>query len=187
MNQEQRKFLISKVEQGAKDEIDRLKRTIPERPNMSAYLFSYVMSGKFEIADNRQIKQLIRAKALKLKKGKDFVDTDYDRWTKGAVEETTIKLPVEELFIMPKEYYEVWEKYEEEKAIVDERVAEIQSNLDGLITRLRLMSDKLLQNIVDEVDDLGTLSLKDDSLNVLRVGTDRQLGAASKEETKKLK
>jgi len=163
MNQAQRKFLIDKIEESTKAQVDAIKSAKPEAPNLSNYLFHAVMSGNFEIISNEKIKEIIKRKALNSKQG-NSVWMSNDTWSSS---DNKISFIPEEFFIVPEQYSILRKEYDDKVREINNRIAEIQAQANSLIIRIQLASDKTLQTMINEVDDMGNISLMDSKLKLL--------------------
>lgn len=162
MNQVQRKYLINKIKEKTKAEIDVLERSKPEAPSIANYLIHTVMSGDFQLQSLEYIKQVIKQKALKSKKGTNWLSND--RWSSS---ETEISFNVGDIFILPDEYEHIKNKTEKELAAINDKIHNLTLQTDTLITRITLASDKTLQTMINEIDDMGNISLMDTKLKQL--------------------
>lgn len=165
MNQTQRKFLINKIEENVKNQIKALDDAIPEPPSLGIYLLHAVMSGNFEIKSNEQIKEMILQKALNTKERDDWMGNSWGRASKDE-----IFFKIKEFFVVPEEYTKRWEEYRERRKKLEDEINHLRVQSDSLITRIQLASDKTLQTMINEVDDMGNISLMDTKLRTLGGG-----------------
>jgi hypothetical protein len=162
MNQTQRSFLIKKIEAGVKAKKDALYNSIPPSPSLSNYLLHAVLSGTFEIVPNEEIKKIIKQKAVTSNDRDEWMGNSWQRSNK-----TDVVFKASDIFVIPKEYREVQEKYLTEKAEAERQINELVLQSDSLITRIQLASDKTLDKMIAEVDDMGDISLVDTTLKNL--------------------
>lgn len=77
---------------------------------------------------------------------------------------------LEEFFVIPQEYL----KMREERAIkvkeVDDQIKQLRIQLETLEVRIMVASDKVLQKLINEVDDMGDISLIDTQIKLLDTG-----------------
>lgn len=163
MNQVQRSFLIKKITDASAAKMKELKDTLPECPSISNYLYHAVMKNDFEIRSTEDLKKVLRNKALASKEDTNWLSEQNMGWDKRK----SIKLNVEDLFILPTEYKEAYRVYQESRDKIEQEVAQIKIQTDTLITRIQLASDKVLQTMINEVDDMGNISLMDTKLKAL--------------------
>jgi len=166
MNQAQRTFLIKKIQDTAKISIDSLEKSIPEYPNLEKYLLNAIMSEKFELQSIEHIRKAIINKVLNMKE-KDTLLGDGRNWNTNN---SLIHLPVEDILIIPEAFQKLKENYKLEKNKVSEQVRLITIQSDTLITRIQLASDKTLDKMINEIDDMGDISLMDTKLKLIANG-----------------
>ena len=163
MNQTQRTFLINKIKETTTKRVEELKKQIPQHPSLTNYLFSAVMKDDFELQSTESLRELIKAKALNSKEGSNWLNEDTMGWQK----ERTIRLGISELFVIPDDYTKVYNEYKEQKEKIEAEINAIKLQSDTLITRIQLASDKVLQTMINEVDDMGNISLMDTKIKSL--------------------
>lgn len=163
MNQAQRTFLIKKIEETTKKKVEELKKQVPEHPSISNYLFHAVMKNEFELQSIDSLKEIIRNKALNAKEDSNWLSEERMGWQSKS----TIRLSIQELFVIPDEYTKVYNEYTEKKEKIYEEINIIKMQSETLITRIQLASDKVLQTMINEVDDMGNISLMDTKIKSL--------------------
>ena len=171
MNQAQRTFLINKIKERTKSMTDALKKEDREDspPSLSNYLLHAVMSDKFQLQDIETIKKTIKEKALTAKMG-GSIWLGKSSWQTASDNEVVLK--ADQLFVIPEEWRKQWEIYRKEQDERQSQINEIQIQSDTLITRIQLASDKTLEKMISEIDDMGNISLMDTKLKILQGGTD---------------
>jgi hypothetical protein len=160
MNNQQRKYLVDKITAATEVQIKMLRESKPERPNLSNYLLHAVMSGTVQLRDNAHLLAVIKNKALKSTRD-NWLN---DRWSSTKEE---ITLDVADVFVIPEDYRTICAEFEAKVRKIDEEIYALHQKKDGLVTRITLASDKTLQNLINEVDDMGNLSLVDTTLKAL--------------------
>lgn len=163
MNQAQRSFLIKKISESVKARIDLLRRSLPEPPSLNTWLLHYVLSDKFQIKSIEEIKESIRQKALKSKDWEDWLGNSW-----GSASKNNILFKADEIFIIPEEYKNLKSEYLRQTKEIEDQISELTIQSDTLITRIQLSSDKTLQKLISEVDDMGDISLIDTKLKLLQ-------------------
>lgn len=164
MNQTQRSFLIKKIQEKVKIRVDILRECIPEPPNFSTYLLHAVLSGTFEIKNTQDLKDLILERALKAKERQDWLNpASYSAFSTKS----EIGFKVKEFFIMPDNYQVEYDQYTSEKSRIQNEIADILIQEETLITRIQLASDKTLEKLISEIDDMGDIKLIDTKIRLL--------------------
>lgn len=163
MNQTQRQFLINKIKEKASFHDKMLKESLPEAPNLSNYLLHSVMSGNFDIVSNDRIKEIILEMALTGNEKNDWMG---GHW--GTATKSNITFKAKDIFVMPDAYNKMWDEYKDKRNEIEQKRTTLSIQLETLITRIQLASDKTLQTMIDEVDDMGDISLMDTKLKLLK-------------------
>lgn len=161
MNQTQRSFLIKKIEETSKIHIDALKSSRKEYPNLNNYLLHEVMSDRILLQNIEHIKSAIKRKALNAKSGEGWMNDE--RW--GS--KPKISFDPKDIFVIPESYNQLRKEVEEHNLKVDSEIRQLSIQSDSLITRIQLASDKTLQTMINEVDDMGDISLMDTKIKQL--------------------
>jgi len=162
MNQSQRNFLIKKIEETIKAKVKMLQDSKPEYPSLNNYLLHAVMSGTFELRPNEEIKKILLQKALNAKGSEDWLG---NHW--GMANKNLVAFKAEEIFIVPDEYKDRARICREKQSEIEQQINVLRIQSETLITRIQLASDKTLQKMINEVDDMGDISLIDTKLKVL--------------------
>lgn len=165
MNQVQRKFLIDRIEKQVKISIEALNNNKPEAPNLNNYLLHRVLSGNFKIKSGAEIKEAIRQKALTAKANQNWMTGERSSYNGYRARE--FKLDVNDLFDVDEEYKTKQNEYREATAKIDEQIRKLSIQGDTLVTRIQLASDKTLDRMINEIDDMGDLSLIDTKIKLL--------------------
>jgi len=164
MNQAQRNFLIQKIRDGVNAQVKLIEGNKEEPPSLSNYLLHAVMAGTFEIITNDQIKELIRKKALNSKANSDSWMSRDSGWGSS---DKKLAFDPKDFFILPEEYKKLWDEHRIRQEQIHQEVNDLKIKTDGLITRIQLASDKTLQAMINEIDDMGNITLMDTTLKSL--------------------
>ena len=161
MNQSQRNFLIEKIQKAHKIRRDALDKD-EQPPSLGLYLLHAVMSGNFEIIEKEKIKEIIRQKALKANDREDWLGNNWMTASKDKV-----WFALRDFFIIPEEFEKKWNDYREKERQRNSKIAQLDIEVDTLITRIKLASNKTLQSMINEIDDMGDISLMETKLKQL--------------------
>lgn len=172
MNQVQRNFLIEKIKSEYGKKVKELKEQEPEYPSVTNYLFHAVMKNEFELRTTEHLKEVIRQKALNAKEDGNWLNSE----RMGFEKNTMIKILITDLFVLPEEFKKKYDEYRKAKEKIQQQIDMLKIQTESLITRIQLSSDKTLQRMINEVDDMGEISLIETKLKLI-----------SNEEIKKLK
>lgn len=167
MNSTQRKFLVDKVTERTKAKINELEKSIPESISLNVYMLHMVMSNDFEIKPIDELKKIVLEKALKAGQDKQFrEDWLGNAW--GVANKKNVAFSLEEFFVVPQQYLDMRNEREKQKELVREQIRQLQIQLETLEVRIMVASDKALQKLINEVDDMGDISLIDTRIKLLQ-------------------
>ncbi len=165
MNQTQRKFLIDKIQKESDSMVKVLKDSKPEFPSVQNWLFAKVLSGDIKIKSEQEIKQAIKEKALKSKSN----DRDWLSGTSMYSSRSSCAIVFESVWDViekPEEISRLLVQYDADTFKIQSEINDIKIKTDSLITRIQLASDKTLEKVIAEIDDMGNLSLFDTKLRL---------------------
>lgn len=166
MNSTQRKYLVDKISDRVKRRILVLEEDIPEAVSLNVYMLHRVMSNDFSIKPESELKRIVLEKALKTGREKshreDWLGNAWGSATKGNV-----AFEIEEFFEVPEEYKKMVRERKEARERVYMEISELKLQLETLEIRIMLASDKNLQTLINEVDDMGDISLIDTKIKLL--------------------
>ncbi len=166
MNAAQRKYLVDKIQEKTKIRIRALEASRPESISLNVYMLHRVMSNDFEIKSNDELKKIILEKALKAGQEKqykeDWLGNSWGTATKGNVAFT-----LQEFFVIPQEYLDMIDERNKKRKEIDQQIHDLSMQMEAIEMRIMLASDKTLQTIINEVDDMGDISLIDTKIKLL--------------------
>ena len=162
MNAQQRKYLIEKIQTETNQKIKSLGESKLEYPSASNYIFKAIMNDKLELQSKEIILNAIKQKALNGKEGHNWLSEDRMGWEK----ERTIKLNIPDIIVVPQDYKDEFERVKKHNEDIDEKINLLKIKLNTIEMRVQLASDKTLQNLINQVDDMGDLSLVDNQLKL---------------------
>lgn len=167
MNQTQRKFLLDKIDKQLDIRVRALRDAQPEQPNLANFLLAGILAGTLEIRSSKELKHILRERALQ--DVGEWLDTSY------GTHKTEVKFKLREFFVIPPEAETANQAYIQEYNRLETEIHELVIRGEGLKTRIQLASDKTLQKMIDEVDDMGDISLMDNTLKQLSASTTPKL------------
>jgi hypothetical protein len=163
MNATQRKFLVDKINEKTKKKIGELKKKRLEYPSASNYIFKAILNDELELQPKEVILAALKKKAMNAKEGSNWLSEQ----RMGYDKERTVTLNTPDLIKIPKDLGEEARRVVAHNKEIDGEIEELESQLDMLEVRIQLASNKTLQNLINEVDDMGDLSLVDNKLKLL--------------------
>jgi hypothetical protein len=166
MNSTQRKFLVDKVTERTKSKIKALNDSIPESLSLNVYMLHRVMSNDFQIKSHEELKKIVLEKALKAGQNKNYRE-DWLGNSWGVSHKGNVVFTLDEFFVIPQEYLDMRQEREEQKRKIEEEIRLLLIQLETLEVRIMVASDKTLQKLINEVDDMGDISLIDTRIKLL--------------------
>lgn len=163
MNTAQRKFLIERIQQKTKDKIEVLKKNKLAFPSASNYIFKAVLNGELELQPSEITLEAIKKKALNAKEGENWLS----EMRMGFEKEREIKLEIEQLVVLPKDYKEEVNRVRNHNESINKEIDLLKIQLETIEVRVQLASEKTLKSLINEVDDMGDLSLIDTKIKLL--------------------
>lgn len=160
MNQTQRKFLIDKIQEQIKKTDEALKKSLPEEPILAGYLLQELFAGTLEMRTKKSVMDLLKQRAMK-NPTKWLCD---DNWRSKA---DKVEFALPDFFVIPEKYKTDYAAWESETARIEETRRTLRLQSEGLCTRIQLASNKTLEKMIAEVDDMGDISLVDCTLKAL--------------------
>lgn len=163
MNAQQRKFLIDKLYAKCKEQMEELKKQKMEHPSLSNYLFLAIMNNTLKLKPQEVTLKALKQKALKAQEGSNWLSEERMGWDKF----NTCKIDINALFEIPENYVQKVNEVKEHNQNLQEQIDSIKLQMESLETRIQIASDKTLQKMINEVDDMGDISLIDTKIKLL--------------------
>lgn len=178
MNQHQRKFLLEAVEKQYRREKDTIEKREPKEPSLNNYLTAAILDGSFVMKSPEEVRKTIFRRVRGLGKAEALLAHSRDRWGSGrgdADDQHTITLPADVLFEMPPEYAKAYAEYEEAYGRWEKEIEALDQSIEAMRIKVQIGSDKALDLLVDQADQLCSMSLTASSK--LLLGTPKEGGA----------
>lgn len=163
MNATQRKFLIEKIQDKTKKTIEVLKNSRLSYPSASNHIFRAILNDNLKLQHESVIMQALKTKALNAKEGENWLS----RERMGFYKETTVMLDITSLIHLPDDYSKEVERVKQHNESINKKIEELSIQLDTIEVRIQLASDNTLKKLINEVDDMGEVSLIDSKLKLL--------------------
>lgn len=163
MNGTQRKFLIGVITEKVEAKIKELNNAKLVYPSASNYLFRSIMNDTLEIQPAERILAALKTKALSAQEGADWLSEQ----RMGYEKKRSVMLPIESLIVLPDDFKDEVERIKRHNDEIEEQIKQLRIQLNTLEIRIQLSSDKTLQKIINEVDDMGDIGLIDAKIKLL--------------------
>tara|TARA_R110002126_G_scaffold162448_2_gene310404 strand:- start:248 stop:742 length:495 start_codon:yes stop_codon:yes gene_type:complete len=164
MNSTQRKFLVERIQSKVKGRIEALKNSLLDLPSIDNYIFKAIMTDDLELQPSDVILSALKRKAARAKAGENWLSDD----RMGMYKNTTIRFDVNDLIKLPKDYNNELTRAKEHNSKIHEEISLLKIQLDTIEVRIQLASDKTLQSLINEVDDMGDIKLIETNLKLLQ-------------------
>lgn len=165
MNTTQRKFLVEKIQEKAKLKMRELKDSKLEWPNASNFIFKAVLNDELQIQPADVILAALKERALRSKAGSDWMSGS---WLNS---ERIVEIPIKNLLVMPADFEAEVVRVREHNEQIDAEIESLTQQLDTTEIRVQLASDKVLQSLINTVDDMGELTAVSYQLKQLTAAT----------------
>jgi hypothetical protein len=161
MNQDQRKFLITEVENTCREQVDKLKDQIPVEPSLNNYLIASFLDNTIEFANLDLLKKQIREEVLKMGAGDVLIKKrdSYRFRNRSDDEDDIVEVKAENLFVIPQAYKDALAIYEAKKAEVENKIKDIENASKTIIIKIQIGSSAVLDRLIAQADNMGDLNL----------------------------
>jgi hypothetical protein len=163
MNQDQRKFLLARVEKAQKEELRKLQDETPSEPSLNNYLIAAMLDNSIELKSLDEIKASIRKKVLALGPKDTFTSSKYT-WRNDDAESHEITLMADILFVYPKAYLDAYAEWEAIIKEINQRIQKVNATSETLLLKIQIGSNTSLDRLVDSVDNMIDLTLMNNKL-----------------------
>ena len=163
MNAQQRKYLIERIQAKTRERIKILEEGKEKYPSAPNFLFKAVLNGTLQLQPSEVTLEALRQRALNAKEGYNWLSDQSHGWEK----ESTVKIKIQDLIAIPEDYKNEMARVQEHNAKIEQEIKQLRLQLDTIEMRVQLASDKTLQRLINEVDDMGELSLIDTKIKLL--------------------
>ena len=172
MNQHQRKFLLEQIERIYKEEKSALHDRKPIAPNLNNYLIAAILDGTAVLQPPEKLKDAIRKRVRDLGKGAALTSSE-SSWGRRSEndDEEHIKLPALLLYETPAAFVEVRAEYLAAAKAYDEECRALEASINAMRIKVQVGSDKSLEALVEQADNICRMSLTASSRLLLSAPT----------------
>jgi len=162
MNQHQRKFLLDEIEKQYRRELDELRKQRPKAPSLNNYLIAAILDGTAQMKPQDEVARHIRARVRDLGKDESFVSPGRE-WGRRMDDDDEhrefVNVPVLIMFEPPAQYAEKYRQYEEALQKWQDAMKALDASIAAMRIKVQVGSDKALETLVDQADQLCAMSL----------------------------
>ena len=161
MNQDQRKFLIERVNKTFQTQKSKLEKDKIERPSLNNYLVAAFLDNSIQFNDIEKMKTKMRETVLKFGASDKLVKESKDRWdsTGAYKDKNTCEIIAEDLFVVPESYKVALAEYEAYKKDIQDKVEQLEAQKDTILLKIQIGSNQVLDKLVTQVDNLADLNI----------------------------
>ncbi len=161
MNQDQRKFLIQRVESTFLKQKKELEKEITVKPSLNNYLVAAFLDNSIQFNDIDKLKIKMRETVLKYGASDKLIEEERGRWddTKNTKDKNLCKIIAEDLFIIPEAYLIELKKYEENKKNIEDKITQLEAQKDTILLKIQIGSNQVLDKLITQVDNLADLNI----------------------------
>jgi len=167
MNQDQRKFLITQVENTCQKQIGELKEQIPDKPSLNNYLIASFLDNTIQFSDIEALKFKMRKAVLKMGHNDILVKEETEYWghrNRDDKEQPIVQVHAEDLFVLPENYKTALAEYEQKKKAIKKQIEALEYTEKTIVMKLQIGSSATLEKLVMQVDNMGDLNLMNSQL-----------------------
>lgn len=162
MNQDQRKFLIERVNKTFKNQEQQIDKELPTKPSLNNYLVAAFLDNSIRFNDIEVLKRKMREAVLRMGTGDVLIEkrrtTDWRNSNKRE-EDDVCQVNAADLFIIPENYLAALAEYEAKKAAVEEKLKNLESQRDTILLKIQIGSNQVLDKLITQVDNLADLNI----------------------------
>ncbi len=162
MNQEQRKFLIERVNKTFSKQKEALEKQYrKEPPSLNNYLVAAFLDGTIQFNDIEKLKVKMKETVLRFGASDKLVKEHSDRWgnERAYKNHNTCEVITEDLFIIPEAYRVALAEYQGNQKVIEEKINELEAQKDTILLKIQIGSNQVLDKLVTQVDNLADLSI----------------------------
>lgn len=136
-----------------------MRKSLPDKPELTRYCLMALLSGELKIKDNSELLQVLKNRALKSEA------VFHHGW--GGKEDGEVAFKLHEFFEIPIGYIEAYSDWTKKYSAIKHKIDLLKKQSEGLCTRIQLASNKTLERMIAEIDNMGDISLMDCTLKNL--------------------
>jgi hypothetical protein len=161
MNQDQRRFLIDRVNKTFQSQKSKLETGKIEKPSLNNYLVASFLDNSIQFNDIEKLKIKMRETVLKFGQSDKLVKESKDRWDNSNAykDKNTCEIIAEDLFIVPENYKIALAEYEAYKKDIEDKIEQLEAQKDTILLKIQIGSNQVLDKLITQVDNLADLNI----------------------------
>jgi hypothetical protein len=161
MNQDQRKFLIERVNKTFSVQKQKLQEGRTVRPSLNNYLVAAFLDNSIQFNDIEKLKIKMRETVLRFGSYDKLVSEGRDRWDarNADKDKNTCNIIAEDLFIIPESYKIALAEFESNEKDINDKVEQLEAQKDTILLKIQIGSNAILDKLITQVDNLADLNI----------------------------
>jgi hypothetical protein len=161
MNQDQRKFLIERVNKTFENQKRKLEENKIKKPSLNNYLVAAFLDNSIQFNDIERLKIKMRDTVLKYGAADKLIKEPEDGWydRNKRKQENTCEIIAEDLFIIPQSYLDELQKFNAHKKDIEEKIIQLEAQKDTILLKIQIGSNQVLDKLITQVDNLADLNI----------------------------
>jgi len=172
MNQDQRKFLIERVNKTYTSQSEELEKKVPKYPSLNNYLVAAFLDDSVKFQPIASLKAKVKDMVLQFGSGDLLVKTEDNsrRFHRGRYfgsgEESvnTVELRAEDIFVVPAAYTASLKEYQAKKDAIEAEMKVLEAARDTILLKIQIGSNEVLDRLVTQVDNMADLNIMNTQL-----------------------
>jgi hypothetical protein len=167
MNQQQRKFFIDAIKNEFNTKIRVLDQSMPEFPSVDDIMLQKIVSNEFSFQPEEHIRKVMIEKAMdqikKLRSRDTFISSSWFEKVRTPI----VTIGLFDIVVEPEEIAEETRKVKIERDRIKAEIEALKSQMVALEARIMLASNKTLEKVISEIDNMGDIRLIDTKIKLL--------------------
>lgn len=158
MNQDQRKFLIERVNKTFDNQKRKIEGDKLIKPSLNNYLVAAFLDNSIEFNDIDKLKVKMRETVLRYG-ASDKLINEKDDWRNERKDANTCNIIAEDLFIIPESYKKALAEYQANLKKQRNEVGQLEAQKDTILLKIQIGSNQVLDKLITQVDNLADLNI----------------------------
>jgi methylaspartate ammonia-lyase len=158
MNQDQRKFLIERVNKTFMIQKKKIEDNKLIKPSLNNYLVAAFLDNSIQFNDIERLKVKMRETVLRYG-ASDKLIKEKDDWRSERKGDNLCEIVAEDLFIIPESYKKALAEYQSEKDKQQQEIDQLEAQKDTILLKIQIGSNQVLDKLITQVDNLADLNI----------------------------
>jgi hypothetical protein len=158
MNQDQRKFLIERVNKTFMIQKKKIEDNKLIKPSLNNYLVAAFLDNSIQFNDIEKLKVKMRETVLRYG-ASDKLIKEKDDWRTERKGDNICEIVAEDLFIIPESYKKALAEYQSEKDKQQQDIDQLEAQKDTILLKIQIGSNQVLDKLITQVDNLADLNI----------------------------